>query len=72
MDDDLGDFYPRKVQKTDLSDNMNTVRDRKRRIAIDDETLAADKRRKANNESYRRARNVVKKQSGFEEMTPTK
>jgi hypothetical protein len=51
MDDDQGDLYPRKAQKTGLSDNVNTARERTRRAAMDKEKLAADKKRKADNES---------------------
>jgi hypothetical protein len=69
MDDDQGDLYPRKAQKTELSDNVNTARERTRRAAMDEQKLAADKKRKADNESYRRAKNVVKKQPGFDQKS---
>lgn len=70
MDDDPGDITLPAAQNSQLSENANTVRERKRRRALDEDALAADKRRKADNESYRRAKNVVMARPGFKDMAP--
>lgn len=60
---------PKKVAKTEYSQNVNTIRERKRIAAMDDDKAAANKARKADNQAKTRARAQAKKKPGFDKMS---